>query len=93
MNSELLKQAIEDAKAVKLLVLSWHEGQFYGTMGWDDEIKNTVKRVSCYCIFCHKSIPLETSASHAATCTKELCPSTASFEAVFHAKLEEPYEV
>lgn len=93
MNSELLRQAIEDAKAVKLLVLSWREGQFCGVMGWDDASKNTVKRVSCFCTFCQQSIPLETSASHAATCTKELPRSTSSFDAIFRAKLEEPYEM
>lgn len=84
------KQAIEDVKYVKPLVLSWHEGQFYGVMGWDDASKNTVKRVSCYC---QQSIPLETSASHVTTCTKELPRSTFSFESIFRPKLEEPYEM
>lgn len=68
MNQELLKQAIEDAKAVKMLVLSWNEGQFWGVMGWDDASKETVKRVSCHCRYCSEKIDLETSASHAKVC-------------------------
>ena len=72
INAELLKQAIEDAKVVKMLVMSWNEGQFCGTIGWGDASKNTIKRVSCHCLYCHTQIPLETSASHAEVCKKEL---------------------
>lgn len=68
MDSELLKQAIEDAKAVRLLCLSWRDKQFWGTMEWDDASKGTVKRKSCHCSYCEQSMSLASSASHAEVC-------------------------
>lgn len=69
MNTELLKEGIAAAKATNQLVLSWAEGDFWGTMGWDDIEKGTVKRVTCRCTLCNLSMSLEASASH--TCTDE----------------------
>lgn len=63
-----LKQLIEDVKSIKLLVESWHEGQFSGVIGWDDASKGTKKRISCHCHYCNTQIPLETSASHVEAC-------------------------
>lgn len=71
MNTELLKYAIADAKATNQLVLSWAEGDFWGTMGWDDVEKGTVKRVSCHCRLCNLSMSLEASASHDCIDNKE----------------------
>lgn len=76
MNSELLKEAIEEAKALKQLVLSWREGQFSGTCDWDNAQLGTTKRVSCYCGYCRQSISLESSSSHAQICR---CPISASY--------------
>jgi hypothetical protein len=64
MNTELLKDAIADAKATNLIVLSWEDGIFWGKMGWDDVEKGTVKRISCRCGVCREDILLETSSSH-----------------------------
>lgn len=68
MNEQLLKEAIEDARALKMLVLSWNEKQFWGVMGYDAD--GNVVRVSCHCRYCDQEIPLETSSSHAVKCTK-----------------------
>jgi len=68
MNIELLNQAIEDAKAVNCLCLSWDEEQFGGIVGWDNVSKNTTKRVSCHCKYCKQTIKLEESSSHASIC-------------------------
>lgn len=64
MNMKLIKEGIADAKATNQLVLSWSEEDFWGTMGWDDVEKRTVKRVSCHCRWCNLSMSLEASASH-----------------------------
>lgn len=66
IDSNLIKEAIEDCKAVRHLCLSWTEGQFIGIMGFDDE--GNVVRKSCRCTKCNTSIPLEQSASHASIC-------------------------
>lgn len=71
MNIELLKECIADAKATKLLVLSWNEGIFWGTMAWDDFEKETVKRVTCHCRLCNLSMSLEASSSHDCIDNKE----------------------
>ena len=71
MDSTLLKQAIEDAKAVRMLCLAWTEGQFYGHMKYVSHDSNEVERASCNCRFCGQhGILLEASASHAKFCTE-----------------------
>lgn len=86
MNSELLKQAIADAKSVRMLALAWTEGQFYGHMKYKSYDSNEVERASCNCRYCYKPIKLEDSASHAQVCKEEL---SSSFGAIFAAKLKE----
>ena len=61
-------EAIADAKAVRLLALGWHEGQFFGHMTYVSHTSNDVERASCNCSICHQSMSLESSASHAQVC-------------------------
>jgi hypothetical protein len=92
MDTALLKQAIEDAKAVRQLVLSWNEPpQFWGVMGYDGN--GNVVRSSCHCEYCHKEIPLDTSASHAVSCTVPQDYPSGSFNARFRAKLAEESDI
>jgi len=71
ITSEQWKEAIADAKAVRMLVLSWTEGQFYGHMRYVSHTSNDVERASCNCRFCgQRGILLEASASHAKVCTE-----------------------
>ena len=67
ISSELLKEAIADAKAVRMLVLSYNDGQVTGTCGYD--VTGSIVRLSGSCHNCEKRLAPTEIEKH-----KKICP-------------------
>lgn len=89
IDSKLIQEAIEDAKALRLLCLAWTEGQFFGHMKYKSWDSNEVERASCNCHYCHQSMSLESSSSHAQICR---CPVSASYIIHYDTQRSQSYE-